>query len=173
MEGRKWPIFWIVYRIYMVCYNFSDFLWYIVQLWQEEKEQKSLCASRGKKRKSKNIDAHPPESNPDQQIRSPTSQTLKQSMKSDITVTGKKWSSVYKLKVGFSYFYFVSILYLPSSHIFHSVCILHPVCKLSLHFTLNVFILHPLCSLQSAVCSLCFAPTGFIFLYIYAPRVYS
>ena len=35
-------------------------------------------------------------------------QTLKQSMKSDITVI----RNIYKLKAGFSYFYFVSILYL-------------------------------------------------------------
>ena len=50
-EGLKWPIFWIVYHIYMVCYNFSDFLWYIVQLWHEEKEQKKFMRFKGKKEK--------------------------------------------------------------------------------------------------------------------------
>ena len=43
---------------------------------KEEKAKKNRWASTGVK--------------PDQQIRSPTSQTLKQSMKSDITVAGKK-----------------------------------------------------------------------------------
>ena len=133
----------------MVCYNFSDFLWYIVQLWHEEKEQKSLCASRGKKRKSKKIDTHPLESNPDQQVQSSSSQTLKQSMKWDITVTGKKWSSVYKMKVGFSYFYFVYILYLPSRTFFTQSAFYTQSANL-------VFLLHLMSSFytQSAVCVL-------------------
>ena len=75
-------------------------------------------------------------------------------MKSDITVRSEVQNSqVYILKAGFSYFYFVSILYLPSRTFFtqsafytqsansvcvlHSVCILHPVC--SLRFTPTVY----------------------------------
>ena len=69
------------------------------------------------------------------------STTLKQSVKSDITVRSEVQNSqVYKLKAGFSYFYFVSIQNLPSCTFFtqsasytqsaNSVCILHPVCSL-------------------------------------------
>ena len=60
---------------------------------------------------------------------------------SDITVRSEiQKSQVHKLKARFSYFYFFSILYLPSRTFFtqsafytqsaNSVCILHPVCSL-------------------------------------------
>ena len=85
-------------------------------------------------------------------------QTLKQSVKSDITVRSEVQNSqVYKLKAGFSYF----ILFL-----FYIYALVHFL--LSLHFTPSlqtqsawapcilhlVRILHPVCSLQSAVCVL-------------------
>ena len=81
---------------------------------------------------------------------------MKQSVKSDITVRSEvQYLQVYKLKAGFSYFYFVSILYLPSRIFFTQSAFYtqfaNSVCMGPLHFT---FSLHFTPSLQSAVCVL-------------------
>ena len=69
-------------------------------------------------------------------------------MKSDITVRSEVQNSqVYKLKAGFSYFYFVSILYLPSSTFL-----------LSLHFTPSLQTQSVFYTQSAAVCCLRFTP---------------
>ena len=54
LEENGRIFWWIVYHVYMVCYTFSGFFWYVIRPWNKKKKEKKFIYLKKKKKKKKN-----------------------------------------------------------------------------------------------------------------------